>query len=301
MSGIRRIRINRKAIEENVAGYLFILPALLFMVIFLIHPTIQLFAYSFTNMSLHTFDISKVGLTNYTDLLDDRVFIQSFNNSLYFTIIVVPVQTAVSLLLAVLLTKISVRVSALLRTVYFFPVIASLAAISMVWKLIFQPDFGLANAILQALGFSRQEFLGDPNTAFYYIMFASVWKNFGWYMLIFISGILAISPDILESGKIDGTSAWTEFYYITLPMLRRQMLLTLVLTTMDSIKVFAPVYIMTSGSGGPLNRTNVAINYIYNTAFKHGQLGYAAAASTVVFLVILVISAAQFSFFKERD
>jgi len=296
-----KITANRRTIEKNLVGYLCILPAFIVMVIFLIYPSGALFYYSVTDMNFFAHTMSFIGLDNFASILSNNTFLQALWNSIYFALIVVPVQSFLAFLIAVFLTKINTKISSFFRTIYFFPVVATLVAIAQVWVLIYQPDFGLANSIMHELGLPRQGFLGDVAHAFHYIMLFSIWKSFGWYVIVFLAGIMGISKDIYEAGKIDGVTPVKELFYITLPLIRRTTLLVIIMTTMDSVKVFAPVYIMTNGSGGPLNSTNVAINYIYNTAFSFGDLGYAAAGSVLVFVIIMAISALQYFFLNKND
>lgn len=300
MQAVQRKSIINRSNEANIFGYLFILPALAFIGLFLVYPAIQLFQYSVSDITFFSQSYKYVGSENFTRILGDSDFMKSLSNSFYFALVVVPVQSGIALILAFLLSKVS-KGASVFRTLYFFPVVTSMSLVAWVWKFMYQPDFGLVNSIFEKLGIGSQGLLGDAGQAFNCIILTCIWKSFGWYMVIFFIGILGIPRELYESGMIDGTTPFKEFLFITLPLLRRTMLLVIIMTTMDALKIFTPVFIMTDGSGGPLNSTNVVINYVYNTAFKGGQLGYASSAAVVVFLIILLISAVQFKLLNRED
>lgn len=277
--------------QEIRAAYLFILPALIGILLFAIIPGLFGLGLSFYDYSFVGTGSKFVGLDNFRQIQSDPLFFKAFGNSLLFALMSV-VLTIVGGLGLALLVKQRVMGIAFFRTAYFIPVVVSMVVVSTVWRLIFHTNSGLLNSVLLSIGLPAQPFLTSPKLALPSIAVMSFWKQAGFIMLIYLGALLSISEDLYEAAKIDGANTWKSFRYITLPMLQRVTLFVLVVTTIDSIKVFTQVYVMTNG--GPLDSTTVIVFHIFRTAFRYYDIGYASAMSSILFIIVLLITWAQF-------
>lgn len=286
-----------RAFKENLTGYIFILPASLIIGLFVLYPIIRLFIMSFTDSSLLGGKANFIGLSNYTNLLSDPDFINSFKVSLSMSVIIIPVQTALALFMAVQVNK-KLKGVNIFRTIYFIPAVTSFVAVTIFWKQIYNTDFGLANTILTFLKLPAGQFLSSPDQAMISVVITCVWKSWGYFMVVFISGLQGISGEIKEAALIDGANSLQEFWYIIMPMLKRTILFVAIITTMDAIRLFIPSYTMTAG--GPMGKTDTLVYYIWRTAFRMQDIGSAAAMAMVLFIVILIITIIQFKI-TDRD
>jgi multiple sugar transport system permease protein len=237
-----------------------------------------------------------VGLGNFAALLQDPVFLQSLKNTLIYVGIGVPGQLASGLAVALLLQRIR-RLRGLFRTVYFIPYVTSVVAVSWVFRWILMKN-GIANAILLKLGLAPQLFLGSPSQAIYLIIAAMIWQGTGFQMLIFLTGLESIPKLYYEAAAIDGAGARQRFMHITLPLLNPVIVFSAVIGTISFLQSFTQVLNMTGG--GPLNSTVSLVLYIYNMAFKHFNMGQAAAATVVLFAVILALSLLQLKALNKK-
>jgi multiple sugar transport system permease protein len=188
------------------------------------------------------------------------------------------------------------------RTIAFFPYVASLVAVAVVWNMIFNPDFGPANMILYNLGVDPQNLPGwaaDRHWAMVTVIMFSVWKMMGYFMVIYLAGLQGISSELYEAADIDGASAWQKFWRITLPQLGPTTFFVSVILTIQSFKVFDQIYMITQG--GPGTSTLVLVYHIYNEAFISRNLGYSSMVALVLFLLVLVITIVQFRWTQERE
>ncbi|MDF2713979.1 MAG: hypothetical protein K0R28_904 [Paenibacillus sp.] len=281
--------------KETMAAFLFVLPAFLGLAIFVFYPMINAFFTSFTDRNIINPDASFIGLDNYINLLSDKLFLKSLFNSFYFAVVVIPVQTAIALGLALLINK-SGAISNVFRTIYFIPVVIAMGIASTVFKLIYNKDFGLLNTILGSLNLPEVHFLSDPNVSMIGLIILGIWKSAGFYMVILLSGLTTIPGDLYEAAEVDGANRWQKFVLITLPLLKRVMGFVVIITTMDAIKISTPIFILTEG--GPAGSTTTIVFFIIKTAFQSMSLGYASAASFILFAIVLVISIFQLKFFK---
>ncbi|AEI40527.1 carbohydrate ABC transporter permease [Paenibacillus mucilaginosus] len=282
--------------RRTAAGFL--LPALLLLLVFVFYPMVQAVVISFQNYSLVGSKPSFVGLDNYVALLSDRNFYSSLKHSFYFALVVIPLQTALSLGLALLIQKPG-RLSGGLRTIYFIPVIISTGVAATVFKLIYNKEFGLLNTFLKALGLPVTSFLSDPETAMNGVIGLGIWKAAGFFMIIFLAGLNNIPRDLYEAAHVDGASRLQQFRSITLPLLKRTMAFVVIMTTIDAIKLSGLVFVLTNG--GPNGSTETVVFYIYKLAFQQMQMGYATAAAFVLFAIVLLISLIQMKLFKEEQ
>lgn len=281
---------------EVLTAALFILPAGLGVLVFSILPIYQAFRISFLQYSLLEPRAPFVGLANYTAIAQDRLFFTSITNTFWYMLMVVVAETVLALGLA-LLVKQRVAGLAFFRTAYFLPVVTSLVVVSTVWKLIYNSQ-GILNSLLLSLHLPRQPFLTSVVQALPSLAVMTIWKEVGFAMLIFLGALQGIPLDLYESAAIDGAAKGRAFVSITLPLLRRAGLFVIVVTTISAFKVFTPVYLMTDG--GPSDATMVIIFHIFRTAFRYFNMGYAAAMSFVLLVIVLLVTAVQFRLFRTE-
>ncbi|MDQ1913756.1 sugar ABC transporter permease [Paenibacillus sp. GD4] len=282
--------------HEQTTALWFILPALLLLIVFVFYPMLQAFIISFQNYSLVASKKSFIGLDNYIALWHDKAFHNSLKNSFYFAAVVIPIQTIISLGLALLIQK-PARMTGLFRTAYFIPVVISTGVAATVFKLIYNKEFGLLNTILKTVGLPITSFLSNPETAMNGVIGLGIWKAAGFFMIIFLAGLNNIPGDLYEAARVDGASKIQQFVSITLPLLKRTIAFVVIITTIDAIKLSGLVFVLTNG--GPNGSTETVVFYIYKLAFQQMQMGYATAAALVLFAIVLTISIIQMRLFRE--
>ncbi|MCC3375670.1 carbohydrate ABC transporter permease [Cohnella sp. REN36] len=282
-------------LQEERAAYAFIFPAVACLLLFTFYPMIDAVVVSFKDFNLINPQADFVGFGNYKELFADRAFWDSLLHSFHFAIVVIPAQTAIALGLALLVRR-STRLSGLFRTVYFLPVVIAVGVASTVFRLLYNQDVGLFNALLKLLGLPQVSFLSDPGVAMYGVMILGMWKSAGFFMIIFLAGLNNIPKTIYEAAEVDGASRPRMFFHITLPLLRRTLAFVVVITTMDAIKISGPVFILTNG--GPAGSTTTATYFIVQEAFDQMRMGYASAAAMVLFAIVLAISVLQMRAFR---
>jgi multiple sugar transport system permease protein len=284
----RRVARRGVSIEQRqaVAGYLFVLPAMLIFFVFTLLPVVYALYLSFTNYDVFTRQ-DWIGVSNYQEVFQDELFWQAFWNTVTYTAGSIPLSMAIGLALALLLNQ-KLRGLGFYRTAYYVPVVTSMVAVAMIWIQLFDPLYGVISNALGAIGLGAIDWLGDPNLAMPSIIAVSVWKVIGWNMLIYLAGLQGIPEYLKEAAAIDGANKWQTFWKITLPLLQPTTFFIFVTSLIGAFQVFDQVYVMTGG--GPANATITLVQFIYNSAFKALDMGYAAATSFVLFGIILVVS-----------
>jgi ABC-type sugar transport system permease subunit len=245
-----------------------------------------------------------VGLGNYIRLLQDETFFRSLWHTVYFTFCTVILQTILPLLVASLLNA-GIRGSTVFRTLYFMPVIISLAISGLLWAMLFEPNFGAVNATLRALGLGAftQLWLAGVNTVMPSVIIVSVWQSFGFYLVIFFAALQGVPGDLYEAAELDGANAWSRFMNVTVPTVRPVILIVIVLNTINGIKVFDQIWVMTAG--GPNYASSTLGTYLYAIAFgamgaSNSRLGYATAIAIVILLLSAVVSTIQIRLGRRR-
>jgi fructooligosaccharide transport system permease protein len=283
--------LSKQKWREGLSGYFFFLPALILLSLFLLYPMAMAFYYSFTDFYLLTPGKKEfIGLDNFKYAFTDSEFRLAFKNTLYFVVLVVPIQTIVGLSLAILVNK-KLRLTTFFRTAYFSPVVMSLVVVSILWTFMYNPNEGLFNQVLTALGFSSQPFLTSPNQAMNSIIAMSVWQGAGFQMLIFLAGLQSIPNVIYEAASIDGANAWQKFRNVTLPGLRNVSIFIIITITIAAFKLLIQPMIMTQG--GPLGSTRSLVYYTYQVGFTYRDVGYASALAVIFTVIVLIISITQ--------
>ena len=283
------------------AAYLFLTPALLAIFIFFLIPVLAALLMSFTDFDVYSLgNLSYarfIGLQNYIQIFKDPLFWQSLKNTLCFVVAGGPLSIVVSLAAALLLSSKLVKYKGLFRLVYFMPVVTTIVAVSILWRFIYNPHFGILNYLLSFAGVHPIDWLGDPHWAMPAIILMVVWKNFGYNMIIFIAGLQNIPEDLYEVASLEGASEWNKFKNITLPMLAPTTLFVSIITMIGYFQLFAEPYVMTQG--GPLNSTLSIVLYMYREGFRWWNMGYSAALAFILFFIILIVSLIQLKVQKE--
>lgn len=283
-------RLQRKLyrkVREALTGYLFILPAALVLATFQYYPAIDIFRLSLTDRLLLRRTSNFVGLENYDRLINDPRFWNSVWNTFYFVAGSIPLQMGFALLLAIALAG-QLRKFGFFRTIFFLPVAASLVGVSVIWEWIYHPRLGALNNVLSMLGVNGPNWLADSTWAMPAIIFLVVWTGTGYYMVIYLAGVMDIPNIYYEAARLDGANRWQLFRYVTWPMLAPVTYLVLILQVINSFQVFTTVYVMTGG--GPARATEVLVYYLYQRAFESLEFGYASAISVFLFIGLLILT-----------
>ena len=281
--------------NEEVAAWIFLTPALLFLGVFLLYPIAYLFYLSFTAGSFTSSGVKWIGLRNYWRLLVTPDFWQVLVNTIYFTFATVIPSLVIPLGLAVLLNR-SISLRGILRSAYFLPSITSLVAAGLGFRWLFQTE-GAVNGLLNIFGFTPIPWLSSTVWAMPVLILLSVWKQIGFNMVVFLAGLQAIPISRYEAAELDGANSWQQFRYITLPGLRPTIVFAAITTAIFTLRSFEQVYVITGG--GPLNSTNLLVYYIYQEAFGQFDFGYAAAAATILHALALLLVYLQLQTWEE--
>ena len=293
-----------QTLRRNWLPFAFLLPAGLILLVFMAFPmanSIMLSFRSWNGMS----DPVWVGFRNYRLMLGDRIFLLALFNTAYFTVATVLLQSILPLLVAALLSS-GVRGGTFFRTMYFMPVIISLAISGLLWAMIYEPNFGILNSFLRAIGIDSwtRLWLADRRTVMPSIIAVSVWQSLGFYLVIYYAAIQGIPTELYDAAKMDNASAVRRFWHVTVPMLRPVIVLVVVLNTINGIKVFDQIWVMTAG--GPNHASDTLGTYLYSSAFgamgsSNPQLGYATAIAIVILALSAVLSVIQIRIGKRME
>ncbi|GAB4443356.1 MAG: sugar ABC transporter permease [Anaerolineae bacterium] len=289
--------LNRDKLEQAVVGYLFVLPDLIGLIVFMVGPMLMALVISVTDWKL-VGDPQFVALKNYEALFTDPKFGASLGRTFLYTLGFVPVIYTLSLGMAVLLTRKS-RGNTFFRTVYFMPVAMSLVVAGVIWRFMFDPSNGLINVILSGLGLPTSQWTGHVQSAMVAVLIVSIWKGAGYFMIILLAGIQDIPSDYIEAAQIDGANRWQAFRHIIMPLLKPTSFFVLVVLTINALQAFDQIYVMTRG--GPAYATYTTLMYIYEKAFREWNFGYAAAMSVALFAMIFVLTLVQVRYFRAGE
>jgi len=284
--------------RERIAGWLFVAPSLLHFLVFTVYLMVSSLVISTWTWDLLT-PHRQVGLHNYYTLLfDDPIFRTAFKNTLVLSVLTVVPGMILGLLLA-LVVNTRIRGISIFRAAYFLPVVVPTVATAIIFRWLYNPDFGVLNWLLGFLGVPPQDWLGSSSTALISIAAMSVWQSLGWNMTFFLVGLQSIPEHLYEAARIDGAGGWMQFRHITWPLLTPMTFFILVTSTIGSLQAnFDSVYLMTQGGPGYSTYTNAF--YLYSQAFRYFHYGYAAAYAWVLFAVIAVVTFLQFRFLSKR-
>jgi multiple sugar transport system permease protein len=291
--------MNRKRLLGQWQGWVFMAPALLFVAVFVLVPLAQLVATSVTDRSLLG-GAKFVGFGNYLKIWNDASFWRALLFTVKYTLVLTPILMGLGFALA-LLTAENTPLQRLTRTIVFLPVVIGLSSSSLLWFWLFDEQVGLINKLLVDLHVIREPIVWfvSADLAFWAVVISITWKVVGFGMVLFVSGIQSINPDILEAASMDGAGYWSRVSLIILPLTRRVLLLTTLVSAIGSMLAFGQFYIMTSG--GPRGQTFTAVYWVYQNSFVSFKLGYGAALSLVLLLIIFVFSALQIALTAQSE
>ncbi|MFD3274502.1 carbohydrate ABC transporter permease [Paenibacillus dendritiformis] len=291
------VRRGKKLDYEGKWGLLLVSPYLIHFVVFMAGPLLVSLYFSFSQYDMLNPPVW-TGLDNYNKLLHDPLFWTSLGNTLYFTVLFVPAQTVLALVLAVALNS-RLRGLKLFRMAHFIPVISSWTVIMYVADAVFNPRFGFANAWLAKLGLEPQRWLQDEQLVIPLLVLIAVWKGIGYIMVIYLAGLQSVPRDLYEAAEIDGAGKWRKFRFVTVPLLSSTTFLVIILSTISTFQAFEQIYVLTGGAGdissagGPNHSSLVLMLYLYREGFSFMRMGYASAIAWVLFMMLFALTLLQ--------
>ncbi|WP_404455235.1 sugar ABC transporter permease [Virgibacillus necropolis] len=281
---------------QNKQPYMFIAPAVILLMIFSIIPILIAFVISFTDLNLKGLadwsNISFIGMENYIELFKDDTFLKSVYNTAFYVIIGVPLVIFFSLGIALLLNYGSNKLFSFFRSVYYMPSITNIIAVAVIWGYLYNTDYGLINYVLSLVNIDEVPWLQDPLIAKISLIILAVWKGIGINMIIFLAALQGIPRSYYEAAEMDGASRIKTLFHVTLPLLRYATFFVTVTTLIGWMQFFEEPYVMTQG--GPLDGTVSVALFIYQEGFQFSEFGYAAAASFILFIMIIIVTLVQF-------
>ncbi|WP_342758421.1 sugar ABC transporter permease [Kineothrix sedimenti] len=289
----------KSRLQYQRSAYLFILPSMLILTVFVFVPLGASLIISLLNMNIFMNDISFAGMKNFVRLFKDSRVNSATFNSLYFALFEVPLQIGLALLFSLFVAK-NNRYTRALRTIYYLPFVCSMTAIGIVWSMLLDPNMGLVPYLLRLTGAGSVSFLKDPALAMPTIIAVSAWKGFGYTLTLITAAVLNVSASLYEAAEIDGANLFRKFIHITIPGIWPTVSFCIVTTMISALQMFDQAYVMTQG--GPLNKTETVVQYIYDRGFQTApyDLGYASAISVYLFIIIAVITFVLRRFVLER-
>ena len=278
--------------RKERSAYLFLAPGLIIFSLFTVFALIFAFYLTFHEWSIIEPEKPFVGLDNYARLAEDETFLRSVLNTFYFTGASVPLGMAIGLGIALLLNQ-AIRARSLFRAIFFLPQVTPFVVVAIIWKWLYNGDFGLINYYLIELGIIREPllWLSDQDLAMPAVVLMSVWASVGFSMVIYLAGLQGVPEELLEAARVDGANAFQRFRHVTIPQLAPTTLFLAVMGVIGSLQVFTQIFIMTRG--GPVERTTTMVYYIYQAAFKFFDMGYASTLAFALFAITLVFTIIQ--------
>jgi multiple sugar transport system permease protein len=291
-----------KEMRREWTAYLWHIPGLIIFLVMVMYAVVTSFTLSFQEWNILEPEKPFVGLENYRGVLTDDTFYRALGHTVYFVLGSVPTTMAIGLGLALLLNK-KIRGLAIFRTAYYLPVITPLVIAAIIWKWVYEADYGLANYYLLRLHLIDQPllWLSDKNLAMPAVIVMNIWKGVGFSMIIYLAGLQAIPGEYYEAAEVDGAGPWQRFWRITFPLVAPTTIFLLIINTIGAMKSFPQIFVMTNGGPpGPGGATTTIVYYIYQQAFVYFRMGYASALAYILFLLLFVVSFAQFRWYAKR-
>jgi multiple sugar transport system permease protein len=284
---------------RNWGNFGLVTPFLVFYILFLVGPLIYDVVLSFFNTSLVKSGLGGfAGFANYTELFRDHQFWSAMWHTILFTLVSTPPLVILPLFFAIVVNRIR-RGQWFFRLAFFLPYILPSAAIALVWLFIYEPGYGLIAGFFNLIGVGDPAWLSDPNVALYSIVIVTIWWTIGFNFVLYLAGLQEIPRDLYEASSLDGASRWQQTWRLTVPMLGRTTTLVTVLQVIASLKIFDQIYLILQG--GPNYASRPAIEWIYDTAFTSQRVGYASAASFILFIVILIVSFVWLALVRRQE
>jgi multiple sugar transport system permease protein len=288
----------RRGFKRSLTGWLCALPIIVYESFWVILPIAFALVMVFTDWRGFE-DLSQmkyVGLENIKEMLRDRYYLAAYVNSFKYAVMVIVGAVGLGLALALVVSQIT-RGMGLVRIVYYMPVVLPGTAMALLWKLMYEPRYGLLNQILMQVGLKPVSWLFDPSWALISVCIYVIWKGVGWYMVMFLAGLKDIPPEFYEAASIDGAGGWQQFRYITIPLLKPTLLFVTTMAIIGSLQVFESVYMMTGG--GPAGTTTTVVLHMYHAAFDWFRTSYSTAMAVGLFVVIFVLTRIQMKLYGE--
>ena len=294
------LRHSIRQARQEWSAYAFLAPGLIVFSLFTAFALGFAFYLTFHEWNIIEPEKPFVGLDNYKDLVDDERFRRSVINTLYFTGASVPLGMAIGLAIALLLNQ-PLRGRGILRTLYFLPVVTPFVVVSIIWKWLYNGDFGLFNYYLLKTHLINEPlaWLADKQLAMPAVVLMTVWTSIGFSMVVYLAGLQAIPEELYEASRVDGAGPWARFRHITLPLLAPTTLFLAVIGIIGSFQVFTQIFVMTSG--GPVDRTTTMVFYVYESAFKFFEMGYASTLAFVLFAMLLGFTVLQLRLYRRTE
>jgi multiple sugar transport system permease protein len=295
-SSVKRVL---RDIRKQWTAYLFLSPVLILFLVFTILSVVYAFYLSFHKWNILEPEKPYVGLANYERLLHDERFRQAIINTVYYTATTVPLSVVLGLLIALLLNQ-EIRARGLFRTMFYIPVVTPLVIAAIIWKWVYQGDFGLLNYYLLKLHIIDQPllWLSDKQLAMPASIVMWVWKTVGFVMVVYLAGLQAIPQDYYDAAKVDGAGSWRRLRDITIPLLSSTTFFVVIIQFLGSFQAFTQIFVLTSG--GPVGKTTTIVYYIYTHAFKRFDMGYASAMAFAFFAMMFGFTLLQMRFFRRE-
>ena len=303
MTAISKTPLSSRRRNETIMAWVFSSPALVLLTVFLLTPFLMAVALAFTDQRLipnPNLPTQIIWLRNFVRMFQDEAFLRGILNNFYFVVVVVPIQTALALLLAILVNQ-KLKGMNVFRTIYFSPVVTTMVVVAIIWTFLYNPGEGLINKFIQTVTFGMigpQKWLQNTKLVFPAIMLLSIWQGVGFQMVIYLAGLQEIPTPLYEAAEVDGASKLQQFLYVTLPQLRNTTIFVVLATTILAFKLFTQVEVMTKG--GPQNASMTTIVHVVHQGWGQLKVGYASAISLVFFLIVLGVSLLQRYFLREE-
>ena len=288
---IKKKKATARQKKDWFAGYVFIAPVTLGLLVFYIWPFIQNFWFSFNDVN--KFNVTHfIGLDNYKQLIGDAEVWTTFGNTLKYVVFTVPIGLFLSICIAALLNA-KIRGTSIYRTLYFLPSVTMAAAVAMVWKWVFNEKIGILNSVIAGLGGERVGWLTNSKTALFIVMLVGLWMSVGYNMIILLAGMQGIPKTYYEAASIDGAGGLAQFFKITIPLLTPSIFFVMITSIISGFQVFDVVYMMVLKSNPAYESTQTVVMLFYRQAFDYGYKGYAAAISILIFIAIMIVTIFQ--------
>jgi multiple sugar transport system permease protein len=289
--------------REKIDGWLFVTPFVISTLVFIVGPLLVAFMLSFKKYSFldnnTMFQAKWVGLDNYKHALTDHSLIQAFRNTFLYSIVVVPCQMVIALMLALIVDS-KIKFKTFFRAAYYIPTLTSTVAVSVIFLFLFRTD-GVINSVISFFHGQPRSWFGNPKYALPTIMIMGIWYYVGTYMVIFLAGLQEVSASLYEAAEIDGATKVQELFYITLPLIKPTFFFNLVVALITTFQMYDQAYVVSGGNGGPDGSTMTVLMYMVRTGFRNLDMGYACAIAFLLFLVIFVIAIIQKKLFGEEN
>lgn len=296
-------RLHTKKKSVNTAAFIFLFPALACLAVWFVYPLIQSFIISFQDFNYMFAERAVfVGLNNYIAIFKDPDFWQAFRHSMLFVVCVVPIQTMLALILAVLVNG-KIKAKGFFRTAFYTPYVLSSVAVATVFMYFFVKGSGLVS-LLSLFGFENVTWFASVDYAMPFIALLYIWQLVGFYMIYFLSGLQTISPTLYEAAKIDGANNLDMFLHITIPSLKPTIFLVVTYGIIQAFQLFDQISVVTAGTGGlgsPAGATDTLLTYFYKYSFEKYQMGYGSAVAIIIFIIIMIVSLVQQKVSKLED